>query len=190
MEQPFDLNNIRLIVGLGNVGNDYANTRHNAGFIFVDSLIRAWQPQLNWSKNSDLQSEIVTYKPNSERSFVLAKPTTMMNLSGQAVSKLLNYYKLTPDNLLLAHDDLDLALGQTRLQFSRGPKDHNGILSVENYLGTNAFWRLRIGVDAREVRGNKGIPGERYSLERFKAAEREVLDTQIQETISRYFALI
>ena len=188
MEQTFDLNNIRLIVGLGNVGDDYKNTRHNAGFIFVDSLIQAWQPQLNWSKNSDLQAEIITFKPNSDQSFILAKPTTMMNLSGQAVSKLLNYYKVTPAQLLLVHDDLDLRLGDSKLHFARGPKDHNGILSVVQFLGGKDFWRLRIGVDAREVKGNKGIPGEKYSLERFKTAEREILDGMIQENISNYFA--
>ncbi len=189
MEQDFNLNNIRLIVGLGNIGDDYKITRHNAGFMFVDQLIAAWHPQLNWTSHKELQADLAIHK-HAELMFILAKPTTMMNLSGHAVTKIMNYYKLEPSQVVIAHDDLDLNLGESKLQFGRGPKGHNGITSVEQFLSTKDFWRVRLGVDAREVRGNKGIPGETYALERFKAQELETITSVIDGVISEYFSLI
>lgn len=165
-----DINNVKLIVGLGNVGDEYARTRHNAGFIFIDELRNRLLPQLNWSSEKDFKADVIK-TPGNE--FVLLKPTTMMNNSGEAVREVMDYFKLTPEEILVAYDDMDIELGGFKLQFNSGPKVHNGITSVRNRLGTNSFWHMRLGIENREVKGNKGIPGLTYALQRFKTQEYE-----------------
>jgi PTH1 family peptidyl-tRNA hydrolase len=116
---------MKLIVGLGNPGREYENTRHNVGAIFIDYL-----------KKKEIPSGII-----------LAKTDVFMNDSGTSVRKMVDYYKLGLDFLCVVHDDLDIPLGSYKIQKGKGPKLHNGILSVENELGSEDFWRVRIGVD-------------------------------------------
>jgi PTH1 family peptidyl-tRNA hydrolase len=177
----FQISQIKLIVGLGNVGSNYAQTRHNAGFMFVDLLSSQLDPRVNWQSNPKLSADIA-----KQHNFRLAKPTTMMNNSGSAVAAILKYFELTPSQLLVAHDDMDVPLGKTKLQFARGPVKHNGIDSIEKHLRTDQFWRLRIGIENREVKGNKGIPGMKYALERFAVQEREVLNQALDLTIPTF----
>lgn len=165
--QP-DINNIKLIVGLGNIGKDYEKTRHNAGFIFLDQFRERFLPNLNWSIEKEHKAEIIK-TPGNE--FVLLKPTTMMNNSGEAVRSIMDYFKLKPEEILVAYDDMDISLGNFKLQFNSGPKVHNGLTSVRDRLGTNGFWHMRLGIENREVKGNKGIPGQTYALQRFKPQE-------------------
>lgn len=113
---------IKLIVGLGNPGKKYSKNRHNLGFLFVDFL----QP-----KFPDLK---------------YLQPQDFMNNSGLSVAKEAQYYKLKPEEILVVHDDLDIEMGEYRLQFDRGSAGHNGIKSIVEHLHTQAFWRLRIGI--------------------------------------------
>ena len=189
MEKVFDIHTIRLIAGLGNAGDDFTHTRHNSGFMFVEALAKSWNPQIMWSTFKEMETELAVYKSGPDDAFILAKPTTYMNGSGRALTKLMHYYKLKPEQILVAHDDLDLALGDYKLQFGKGPKGHNGISSAEQFLNTKDFWRLRIGIDTREVKGNKGIPGERYALERFKTNEQKQFNKIVEGIISESFSL-
>lgn len=193
----FDLGKIKLIVGLGNVGKEYTQTRHNAGFLWMDALAQKYGA--NWSLESSLKGEVAKIRvmlpppedPDGQRSnapidrlIILLKPITMMNSSGQAVRLAMDYYKLWPQNVLVAHDDLDIALGNWKLSFHKAPKVHNGLLSVNKQLGTDKYWHARLGIDARTIKGNKGIPGLKYSLERFRPDEMELFQKSVAESLT------
>ncbi|MBV2179806.1 aminoacyl-tRNA hydrolase [Castellaniella sp. MT123] len=134
---------IRLIVGLGNPGPEYETTRHNAGFWVVDHFA------------DDLHASFTLEKPffawvararHAGQAVVLAKPTTFMNKSGQAVGALARFYKLQPEEILVVHDELDLLPGAVKLKFGGGHAGHNGLRDIQAVLGTQGFWRLRIGI--------------------------------------------
>lgn len=168
---------MKLIVGLGNPGDKYRNNRHNVGFCVVDAMAngRSKEAKLSlWLMVNKLESEIFENKPN----FVFAKPTTFMNNSGRAVKKLINHYSLNINHLCVVHDDLDIPLGQFKIQKDRGPKVHNGVNSIEEALGTNEFWRVRVGVDNRDP--DNRTPGEKYVLEDFTSEEMEIVNRVIK----------
>lgn len=134
---------IRLIVGLGNPGPEYETTRHNAGFWVVDHFA------------DDLHASFTLEKPffawvararHAGQAVVLAKPVTFMNKSGQAVGALARFYKLQPEEILVVHDELDLLPGAVKLKFGGGHAGHNGLRDIQSALGTQNFWRLRIGI--------------------------------------------
>jgi PTH1 family peptidyl-tRNA hydrolase len=131
---------LKLIVGLGNPGAEYARTRHNAGFWFVDELART----ANWKRESRHQCELAKAKVGAVALW-LAKPTTYMNRSGAAVQSLAAFYRITPAEILVVHDEIDLAPGDVRLKQGGGHGGHNGVRDVIATLG-GEFWRLRIGV--------------------------------------------
>jgi len=190
---------MKLIVGLGNPGERYRKTRHNVGFRFVDSFlvqilnlksefVEKAQPS-NHKLDRVLQSEfyILSLKKAKNSQIVLAKPQTFMNSSGLAVKELLSHFKIKLPDLWVIHDDLDLKLGDYKIQFGVGPKLHYGVLSIEKELKTKNFWRVRIGVDNRDP-VNK-IEGERYVLKNFRADEearlRKVIDKIADELMDR-----
>ena len=144
------------MVGLGNPGEKYAKTRHNVGFMVVDAL---------------------AMRPVNE--VKLVKPDTFMNQSGEAVKKLMANGKWQMDDLYVVHDDLDIGLGNYKIQKGRGPKDHNGVLSVEQSLGSKNFWRVRVGVDNR----SSDISGDEYVLSEFREDELETLNKVIDRVI-------
>lgn len=126
---------IKAFVFLGNPGKDYTNTRHNAGFLLADYLY----PYARWSsKFHSLYAE--------EGGKKILKPLTYMNLSGTAVSECTSFFKLKADEVLIAHDDLELPFGEIRLQKGGGLQGHNGLRSIKERLGTDQFYRLRIGI--------------------------------------------
>ncbi|MES5816284.1 aminoacyl-tRNA hydrolase [Pseudoxanthomonas sp. Soil82] len=134
---------LRLIVGLGNPGPEHANTRHNAGFRFVDAL--AAQAGVRFGLESKLFGE--TAKADiGGRTVWLLKPATFMNLSGKSVAAALRYWKIEPEEALLAHDELDLAPGAVRLKFDGGHGGQNGLRDTIQHLGHGRFHRLRIGI--------------------------------------------
>ena len=134
---------LRLIVGLGNPGPEHANTRHNAGFRFVDAL--AQQAGVRFGLESKLFGE--TAKADiGGRTVWLLKPATFMNLSGKSVAAALRYWKIEPEEALLAHDELDLAPGAARLKFDGGHGGQNGLRDTIQHLGHGRFHRLRIGI--------------------------------------------
>jgi len=143
------------IVGLGNVGEKFNKTRHNAGFIFLDEL----KKELNFDEFKFEKKFNALISKDSD--LILVKPQTMMNLSGESVSEIVNFYKIDNYDLIIVHDDLDVFWGEYKLQFAKGPKVHNGILSIEEKLKTD-FWRVRIGVDNRG--GERLVSGEDYVL--------------------------
>ena len=132
-ESPF------LIVGLGNPGSKYAQTRHNVGFLVLDALVRRW----GGSATGKFQGELYSYP---DRHVHLLKPQTFMNLSGQSVVQAVGFFKVSDQRLLVVSDDLDLPVGQLRLRKSGGAGGHNGLKSILELLGTDNFPRLRIGI--------------------------------------------
>lgn len=148
---------MKLVVGLGNPGEEYAKTRHNAGHLFCDELQRR-------SKSKNL---------------IIKKSDTFMNSSGVFVKKMVEKLHIDLSDLYVVHDDLDILLGSFKIQFGRGPKDHNGIASVDRELGTDQYWHVRIGVDKRDPE-NRTL-GEEYVLQEFTNEEKEVLDGVIRE---------
>lgn len=134
---------IRLIVGLGNVGTAYENTRHNAGFWFADLL--ADQVGATFASESRFQG-MVAKATIAGRSIWLLKPSTLMNLSGRAVAALANFYKIELPEILVAHDELDMMPGQARLKQGGGVAGHNGLKDIRKSCGGDDFWRLRLGI--------------------------------------------
>ncbi|HLD27162.1 MAG TPA: aminoacyl-tRNA hydrolase [Patescibacteria group bacterium] len=171
---------MNLIVGLGNRGEKYLHNRHNVGFMMVDFIFNQIKNEkivpsevegLKYDKYA--QAETGIYKINNEK-VILMKPMTFMNQSGDAVrSCVARYSSDLSDDVFIVHDDLDIRLGEYKIQKGKGPKLHNGIASIEKALGTSDFWRVRIGIDNRhkDVR----IQGEIYVLQDFLYEEKEGL---------------
>lgn len=178
----FNLNRFKLIVGLGNVGKEYIRTRHNAGFLFVDYLARKTEEYklAEWKLDTKFKASVIKIVDLP----ILVKPTTMMNLSGESVATIAKYFDIQPSEILIAFDDLDMELGTYKLQLDKGPKVHNGLNSVINRLNTSEFWHLRIGIEGRDVKGNKGIPGMAFSLANFSQVELELLDKVFKTILS------
>lgn len=166
-----------LIVGLGNPGPKYQLTRHNAGFWFADLLARAHGA--SFSADKKLRGETAEIVIGGHRVRLL-KPQTYMNLSGQSVAAATHYYKIEPEHVLVAYDEIDLPPGRAKLKFDGGHAGHNGMRSIVEHLGT-AFWRLRIGV------GHPG-PGRRdevvnHVLERASADEEQLIVATIADAV-------
>ncbi len=134
---------LRLIAGLGNPGGEYAKTRHNAGFWFVDELVRAHGGR--FGSDAKLHGETCKLDIGGQQVCVL-KPSTFMNRSGQSVGAALRYFKLAPEEMLVVHDELDLPPGTARLKFDGGHGGQNGLRDIAAHLGHGKFHRLRIGI--------------------------------------------
>lgn len=121
---------------------------------------------------------------------MLVKPMTYMNKSGEAVQKIMQFYKIPMNDLWVVHDDLDIKLGEYKIQFGKGPKVHNGVNSIEQALGTSEFWRVRIGIDYRSQMTDYRISGEEYVLGKFTHEEKEILNNTFgkvtDEFVSRH----
>jgi len=164
-----------LIVGLGNPGKEYQNNRHNAGFMYIDHLIAQNKKNNDIVVSENNKLQVISYKL---KTYTLIKPQTFMNLSGEAIKKIVKSYKLQAKNLFVVHDDLDIRIGNYKIQKGVGPKVHNGIKSIEQSLNTKDFWRIRIGIDNRDsdFRGT----GEKYVLSDFTKEEFQLLDQTFQ----------
>ncbi len=134
---------IRLIIGLGNPGPQYETTRHNAGFWLVDHLADDFNTSFTLEKPF---SAWVAKGRHQGEAVILAKPTTFMNRSGQAAGALMRFYKLTPEQVLVLHDELDLMPGQAKLKLGGGHAGHNGLRDIQSAFSSPAFWRLRLGI--------------------------------------------
>lgn len=134
---------MRLIVGLGNIGKKYEQTRHNAGFFAVRWLAHEWESQSQWSEQRKLEAYIVRDQAHDA---ILAQPTTMMNESGRAVRKIMDYFNLSPSDVVIIHDDADLPIGEIRQTVSsQTGAGHHGVLSIIQHIGSG-FERIRIGI--------------------------------------------
>ena len=164
-----------LIVGLGNPGREYRETRHNAGYMVVDGLCQAFSIRL-----ARLQSKALIGSGAWETNrIVMAKPQTYMNLSGQCVASLLRFYKTPLEQLLVIHDDLDLPVGTLRMRPAGGSAGQRGLASIIQQLGTQDFPRLRIGIGRP--------PGQMdpadYVLERFTASDKVVIPLLLDRAV-------
>ncbi len=174
---------MKLIVGLGNPGEKYIHTRHNAGFMFVDYLyekrevVKAWK----FDKYVNAETSLVT---NDKLEYLIVKPQTFMNRSGEAVTKLAIKYSVPPADVYIAHDDLDFPLGEFKISLGKGPKLHNGIRSIEEVWKTKEFWRIRLGVDNREA----PISGETYVLSNFTENEMLTFTKTCEHIVNSYFS--
>src|SRR5512141_501855 len=156
-----------LLIGLGNPGREYRDNRHNIGFMFIDRLI----VRLN-ARGLKVQSKaIVTSATYEGRKLILAKPQTYMNLSGQSAQGLLNFYKLPIENMLVAHDDLDIPFGTIRIRPGGGPGGQRGMASPFEQLGTKDFPRLRLGIGRPPGR----MDPKDYVLQNFSKDEQKML---------------
>ena len=156
-----------IVVGLGNPGSKYAGTRHNIGFELIDQLAASLSARMGPGKGSFLIGD-ANYQGHK---LVLVKPTTYMNLSGDAVLQVLNWYKSDVDRCLVCYDDINLPIGTIRLRPSGSAGGHNGIKDIIRKLGTNRFPRLRIGIGDEFPEGRQVA----YVLSRFSKTERETM---------------
>ena len=154
-----------LIVGLGNPGIEYENTRHNAGFLAIDEIAK--QNSFVW-KTSREQRSIITNGIAANKKLILAKPQTFMNLSGSAVSSVMQYYKILPTDVIVIHDDLDIPSGVIKYKFGGGAGGHNGLKSIDQNIGNN-YHRIRIGIGRPEGK----FPVENYVLSKFTEEEKK-----------------
>ena len=165
---------MKLIIGLGNVGDKYAFTRHNVGFMLADFF--AINKCETFKENAKLKSLITKIKLNEE-DVLLIKPTTYMNLSGEAVRAVIDYYKIPVENTLVVYDDLSLDLGKIRFRASGSDGGHNGIKSIIQYLGTNKFARVKIGIGPQPP-----IPSEAFVLQNFDKSQLDDLKKVIKKS--------
>ena len=161
-----------LIVGLGNPGDVYSSTRHNVGFHIIDELANRWNASLGQEK---WQAQYTTLSVE-KRKVHLVKPLTFMNRSGSSVCQFYRFFKLSPDQLLVVHDDLDMAPGRVKLVQGGGNGGHNGIKSLVEFLGIRDFYRLKIGI-GRPGKGDvhADFPVEKYVLSNLSSEECEAL---------------
>ena len=169
------MENIRLIVGLGNPGEKYERTRHNAGYWWVDAI--AESKRAAWKKESKF-SGFTTRVEEGGREFILLKPSTYMNESGRSVSAVMRFFKIEPGELLVVHDELDLPPGAVKLKRGGGTGGHNGLEDIVDALDTKDFWRLRVGI---------GHPGDKdlvadYVLTRARRAEQDAIDPPFERS--------
>ncbi|MEJ2347711.1 MAG: aminoacyl-tRNA hydrolase, partial [Patescibacteria group bacterium] len=138
---------MKLLVGLGNPGEEHKNNRHNVGFMVVDELFLLIKPGSE-TKYFSMQKKFDTEIFKSGE-VILVKPQTFMNSSGKAVKKILDHFKIKTSDLWVIHDDLDIPLGDFKIQKGKGPKLHKGVMSIEKELNKSDFWRVRVGVENR-----------------------------------------
>lgn len=169
-----------LIIGLGNPGENYEKTRHNAGFLFINKLAG----KEKYVVDRKMEAEIL-----KKGDVVLVKPFTFMNDTGRAVRKIMGFYKLSIENVVVVHDDLDIAFGEYKIQKEIGPKVHNGIKSIEQYLGRKDFLRVRVGIDNRQPGVSYGT-GADYVLSKMSKEELKEIDGTIEEAIKELVEIL
>lgn len=170
----------QLIVGLGNPGSKYDQTRHNIGFEAVDALARFWQISL--SEHRKFQGVFGEGRGPKGDKIRLLKPLTYMNLSGQAIRAVTDWYKLPPESVLVIYDDMDLPVGKIRLRLSGSAGGHNGMKSAIAHLGTQNFPRLRIGIGSSKIPGRDGDVVN-HVLGQFSKAEAQLM-TEVLRLVS------
>lgn len=165
-----------LIVGLGNPGRQYAQTRHNAGFMVVDRLAESWK--VGWSTEKKFNARLAR-KESGDRKLLLCQPETYMNASGEAVGPLCAFYRVPPEKMLVIVDDADLPFGEIRLRAKGSSGGHHGLESIAQHLGTTDFPRLRVGI-GRDNPNVREITG--YVLAQFGQGDQELLDKVLART--------
>ncbi len=163
---------MKLIITLGNIGEKYLFTRHNVGFMVADYW--ALKESFSFKLEQKFKSFISKFRFNNE-DFLIIKPTTFMNLSGEAVSLVMNYYKIGIEDIIVIYDDLSLDLGKIRFRANGSDGGHNGVKSIIKFLGSNKFHRLKIGIGPQPQ-----IPSEAFVLQNFPKEQEAVLKTTLK----------
>lgn len=179
---------MKLIVGLGNPEDKYAKTRHNLGFDILDELTRKLN-LVDWSLENKFKSEII--KSNK---MILVKPQTFVNKSGMAVKLLADYFKISPEDIVIIHDELDLPLGKIKVRLGGAAAGHHGVESIIEALGTDKFIRIRMGIGNLRTKSaeHKGqtISAEKFVLEPFMHSEKSKVKHMIKQTIKALETLL
>lgn len=163
---------MKLIVGLGNIGREYENTRHNIGFMVVDELARRLGVSFGKEDRSAYMAEY-----RAPEKIIIIKPTTYMNLSGVAVGAYANFYHINPDDIAVIQDDMDMPVGQLRIRRKGSAGGHNGIKSIIAHLGTQEFPRVKVGVGEKPPRMDLAD----YVLGHFSAEEKKIMEQAVKE---------
>ena len=170
------LNKTILLVGLGNPGKEYDLTRHNVGFLCIDEFVRKTDEMEEWQQKKNLKCLLSSGQMGDTR-VIAIKPTTFMNLSGEAVQAVANFYKASPGNVAVIHDELDIDFGQIRLRQGGSDAGHNGIKSVTKHLGED-YGRIRVGVGPKQP---AKIDSTDFVLQKFSAEEQAQLPNLSRE---------
>lgn len=174
---------MKLIVGLGNPQDKYANTRHNLGFEVIDEYARKkLEPGIIWQKEEKFKAEVIKIEKN-----LLIKPQTYMNNSGMAISLISNYFKIQPEDIIIIHDELDLPLGQIKIRLGGAAAGHHGVESIISALNTDKFIRIRLGIGNLKTklseRGREHISAEKFVLEPFMHGEKAQVKHMIKKAL-------
>jgi peptidyl-tRNA hydrolase, PTH1 family len=174
---------IKLFVGLGNPGPEYEATRHNAGFWWIDALAR--ELKLHLAMDKGYQGLVARGSVHGQTVWLL-QPQTFMNLSGRSVAALARFYKIAPEEILVVHDELDVAPGQAKLKFGGSHAGHNGLRDIHAQLGTGDYWRLRVGI------GHPGVKTEvvNWVLKKPAPDQRELIEACIERTLKAFPPLL
>ncbi len=175
---------MKLIIGLGNPGSEYNNTRHNIGFEFIDYYLSKIDNNISWfTKFNGLFYQTIIYGEK----VIFLKPQSYMNLSGDVVQKFMNFYKISSEDILVISDDLDLTLGNYKLKSKGSSGGHNGHKDIANKIGTQDYKRLKIGIS-----NDKKYDTKDYVLGKFSDEDRKMLDSEFNELVevmNSYFKL-
>lgn len=165
---------VKLIIGLGNPGKPYEHTRHNIGFDVIDELANRWNAPLNQTKFNGMYATV--HRP--EGKVILLKPLTYMNLSGECVRPLMDYFDIEIEDIIVIYDDLDLETGKLRLRGKGSAGGHNGIKSLIQHLGTQEFNRIRVGIS----RPPAGIKVADYVLAKFSKEDQPIVKEAVEKS--------
>ena len=172
---------IKLVVGLGNPGPEYERTRHNAGFWLAEDVAH----EIGGSFASEKKFDGLIARGNGETSEVrVLKPQTFMNLSGQSVAAVANFYAIAPAEILVAHDELDLDAGDIKFKFGGGHAGHNGLRDIQAKLGTGDYWRLRVGIGHPRDSLNAHQPVADWVLQRPRRDEQDAIEVAIERALA------
>lgn len=166
---------MKLIVGLGNPGKAYQNTRHNVGFMVLDAFASHHNVSIDQSKFSGLYSQFIV----SGEKVILLKPQKYMNLSGEVVRDFVRFFKIDVSDILVISDDLDMAIGNYKLKPKGSSGGHNGLKNIETHIGTQEYKRFKIGIS-----NNKLMDTKDYVLGKFSSSDQKMLDDVIQSSVS------
>lgn len=187
---------MKLIVGLGNPGEQYKNTRHNLGFEVVDHLVKKLGERgkgqgASWEMNKKLKSEICKIEITFNAlplTLILIKPQTFMNNSGEAASLVANFYKIDPSDVIVIQDELDVLLGKIKVRFGGGFGGHHGVESIMNSLGTDKFGRVRLGIGTTAgflgEHQRKSFNADHFVMEQFSPQETSQVKTMVKHALA------
>jgi PTH1 family peptidyl-tRNA hydrolase len=183
---------MKLIVGLGNPGQEYETNRHNVGFLVLDQIQKDFSfPEFQFNKKFNAliseksdDSFLGKIGLKNKNKIILIKPQTFMNRSGESVQSISQFFKISPENITVIHDDLDIIVGNHKSAWDSSARGHNGIQDIISKLGTQKFNRIKVGVEIKEGRLARKIPGKKFVLQNFSSDELDLVK-KVAESISK-----